>query len=112
REGHPPVFIESESHARCASVSIGSEPGVNATGDELLRLNHRGKTRRRNSVLDRLSQTMAAQDGPHRLPPVIGGPQRNGERLDIGLRTCGRITVELEADRPAQSPARLRNKRV
>jgi len=38
-------------------VSIGSEPGVNATGDELLRLNHRGKTRRRNSVLDRLCQT-------------------------------------------------------
>src|SRR5438552_11219475 len=58
---------------------IGSEPDVNAPGNELLRLNHRGKTRRRNSVLDRLCQTTAAQDGPHRLPPVIGGPHRNGE---------------------------------
>ena len=38
-------------------MSIGSEPGVNATGNELVRLNHRGKTRRRNSVLDRLCQT-------------------------------------------------------
>ena len=55
---------------------------------------------------------MAAQDGPHRLPPVIGSSHGNGERLDIGLRNGARITVKLEADRPAQSPARLTNKRV
>ena len=29
---------------------MGGKPDVNATGNELLRLNHRGKTRRRNSV--------------------------------------------------------------